>query len=91
MKFNQEINVFLGKLANSVIVVDVIKEEDVHLCVRVKVPERGGALLHIQGPSLKDVHDRKSFGRAEAGVAVVNDAVGADVFCCYLVNTAAAQ
>lgn len=84
-------HVSLGKLTDSMTVVDIIEEEDASMCVRVKLPERGGAHFHTQPPLLKDVHHGKPSGRAEAGAAVVHDAVGSDVFPCHLVHAAAAE
>lgn len=72
-------------------IVDIIEDDNVTLCVGVKVPEGSSALLNVHRSSLKDVHQGQPFGRAEAGAAIVYDAVGSDVFCSYLVHTATAQ
>ena len=69
-------------------IVDIIEDDDVTLCVGVKFPEGSSALLNVHRSSLEDVHQGQSFGRAEAGAAVVHDAVGSDVLCSDLVHTA---
>lgn len=72
-------------------VVDVIHKDDVSLRIRVEFSEGRGALLQIQRPPLKDVHEGQPFGRTEAGAAVVHDAVGPDVLGGDLVHTATAR
>lgn len=71
-------------------VVDIIDKDDVSLRIRVEFSEGRGALLQIHRPSLKDVHEGQPFGRAEAGAAVVHDAVGPNVLGGDLVHTATA-
>ncbi len=78
-------------LTYSMNIVDIIEDDDVTLCVRVEFSEGRGALLKIHRSSLKDVHQGQPFRRAEASAAVVHDAVGSNMFCSYLIHTAAAQ
>jgi len=73
------------------IIVDVTEDGDVTPRVGVEFSEGGAAFHKIHRPSLKDVHQWQPRGRAEAGAAVVHNAVGSDVFCSHLVHTAAAQ
>lgn len=77
-------------LTHGVMVVDIVEEDNERLRVRMKISEGRAAGFHVQRPSLEDVPDRKSRGRAEAGAAVVHDAVSSDVFGCDLVHAAAA-
>lgn len=72
-------------------IVDIIEEDDVTLLVRVEISEGRSALLKIHWSPLKDVHQGQPFGRAEASAAIVHNAVGSDVLCCYLVHTATTQ
>lgn len=78
-------------LTNGVSVVDIVQEDDVSLRVGVKLLEGRGALPQVHRPPLKDVHQGQPLGRAEAGAAVVHDAVGADVLGGDLIHTATVQ
>lgn len=72
-------------------VIDVIEDDDVTLCVGVEFPVGRRTSLHIHGSLVEHVQERQPLGGAEAGSAVVHDAVGADVFRGNLVHTAAAE
>ena len=72
-------------------IVDVIEDEDVTLCVGIEFSEGRSALLKIHRSLLKDQHQRQPFRRAEAGAAVVHNAVGSNMLCSYLVHTATDQ
>lgn len=79
------------KLTHSMMVVDIVEEDDVRLRVRMEVSEGQGAGFHVQRSLLEHVPHRKSCGRAEAGAAVVDDAVSSNVLGCNLVHAAAAE
>lgn len=78
-------------LTDGVNIVDIVEEDDVTLCVWVKFSEGRGALLEIQGPPFKDVHQREPFRGAEAGAAIMHNAISSNMFCCNLVHTTATQ
>lgn len=77
-------------LTHGVSVVDVEEDNDVSLRIGVEFFEGSCANLHVHRPPLEDVHERQPPGRAEAGGAVVHDAVGPDVLGGDLIHTAAA-
>lgn len=72
-------------------VVDVVEDHDASLRIWVELSEGSGASLHVHRPPLEDVHERQPTGRAEAGAAVVHDAVGPHVLGSDLIHTAAEQ
>ena len=72
-------------------VVDVVQHDHVALRVGVQLPEGSGTLLKVQGPPLENVDERQARGGAEAGPAVVHDAVGPHVLRRHLVHTAAGE
>lgn len=72
-------------------VADIIKEDDVTLCVRVEFSEGRSAFLKIYRPSLKDVQQGQPFRRAETGRAIVHNAVSSNMLCSHLINTATDQ
>lgn len=72
-------------------VVDLIEKDDVTLCIRVEFSEGRCALVEIHRSCLKDVHQGQPFRRAEAGAAIVHNAVGSDMFSSYLIHTTTAR
>lgn len=82
---------FVELLTYGVNIADIIEEDDVTLCVRVEFSKGGSALLKIHRSSLKHVHQGQPFRRAEAGAAIVDNAVSSDMLCSYLIHTATAR
>lgn len=78
-------------LTDGVSVVHVKEEDDSGLRVRVEFLKGGGARLQVHQPPLEDVHEGQPPGRAEAGAAVVHDAVGPHVLGGDLIHAAAAH
>lgn len=68
-------------------IVDVVEEDDVTLCVWVEFSEGRGALFKIHRPSFKDVHQWQPFGGAQAGAAIMHNAIGSNVLCGNFVHT----
>lgn len=82
---------FVVNRTNSVMIVDVVEEDDERLSVGMKISEGGGADFHVQRSSLEHVPHRKSSGEAEAGAAVVYNTISANVFGCNFIHTAAGK
>lgn len=72
-------------------IVNMVEKDDVTLCVWVEVSEGRGALFKIHRPPFKDVHQRQPFGAAEAGAAIMHNAIGSNVFCGNFVHATATQ
>lgn len=72
-------------------IVHVVEKDDVTLRVWVEFSEGRGALLKIHGASFKDVHEWQPFGGAQAGAAIMHNAIGSNVFCGNLVHTTTAR